>query len=148
VWDFLYIWRRTWVEEEGWLLIYAGKGLFPFTGTDDVSSRQGDMKRNGNRTSNLVRFWRSRELCRSTVLHTHTHTEREREKKKKTKDIYHICIGMRRNKKDVSLDAHSELRGWTEKHSSPIDSCSPSSSSSGFYVRFACTTTSPLFSPS
>lgn len=32
---------------------------------------------------------------------------------------------MRRNKKDVSLDAHSELRGWTEKHSSPIDSCSP-----------------------
>lgn len=44
---------------------------------------------------------------------------------------------MRRNKKDVSLDAHSELRGWTEKHSSPIDSCSPSSSSSGFYSTYA-----------
>jgi len=27
------------------------------------------MKRNGNCTSNLVRFGRSRELCRSTVIH-------------------------------------------------------------------------------
>lgn len=49
---------------------------------------RGDMKRNGNRTSNLVRFWRSRELCRSTVLHR----ERERRRRKPRTYIYNCII--------------------------------------------------------
>ena len=63
------------------------------------------MKRNGNCTSNLVRFGRSRELCRCTVTQS---------KKKRTRH---------RHEKEVSLDAHLSW-GWTEKHSSPIDSSS------------------------